>query len=242
MALGLHESKWRRRRTLRWRIVKVLLVLALLLAAGLFAYETGSMLAQMPVRDLELQVARLNRDVETLSRENAELSATTEAARQGEAEWRQRYSREAPTGESKELFNLLRDRMAAGVEARRLAFVIEATGNARSCDEAPTTKRFLVKTPLYQGANDAVSFGREAVTVTAEGANAVNAQGNAEGWYDPAKPVTVQFAEIGGKSSRKTGKLPLHHAMVAGGFEFQFTVVPGPKGFVKVSGKRCKFP
>lgn len=242
MSLGLHESRWRRRRTLRWRVIKALLVLALLLAAGLFAYETGSMLAQMPVRDLEQQVARLNQDIEALRQANAQLDATAKAAKESEAAWQQRYEADAPMGESKELFNLLRDRMAAGVEARRLAFVIGATSNGRTCGDGAATKRFMVKTPLYQGANDQVSFGRETITITAEGANAVNAAGKAEGWFDPAKPVTVRFTEIGGKTSVKTGTLPLHHAMVAGGQEYRFTVVKGPTGFVKVSGKRCKFP
>jgi len=219
-----------------------LLVLVLLLAAGLFAYETGSMLAQMPVRNLEQQVARLNQDIEALRQANTELSDTAKAARASEAEWQQRYEADAPLGESKELFNLLRDRMAAGIEARRLAFVIEATGNARSCSDGAATKRFMVKTPLYQGANDQVSFGKETITITAEGANAVNAAGKAVGWFDPAKPVTVQFTEIGGKTLSKTGTLPLHHAMVTGGQEYRFTVVNGPTGFVKVSGNRCKFP
>lgn len=242
MALGLHESKWRRRRNLRWRVIKALLVLALLLAAGLFAYETGSMLAQMPVRNLEQQLARLNQDIEALRQANAQLSDSAKAARESETEWQKRYEMDAPVGESKELFNLLRDRMAAGIEARRLSFVIQATGNARTCNDGAATKRFMVKTPLYHGANDQVSFGKETITITAEGANAVNASGKAEGWFDPASPVTVRFTEIGGKSSEKTGTLPLHHAMVTGGQEYRFTVVNGPTGFLKVSGKRCKFP
>lgn len=87
MSLGLHESRWRRRRTFRWRVIKALLVLALLLAAGLFAYETGSMLAQIPVRSLEQQVARLNQDIEALRQANAELTASARAAKESEAEW-----------------------------------------------------------------------------------------------------------------------------------------------------------
>jgi len=242
MSLGLHESKWRRRRTFRWRVIKALLVLALLLAAGLFAYETGSMLALTPVRNLEQQVAQLNQDLEALRQANTQLTANAQAAKESEAEWQQRYEADAPIGESKELFNLLRDRMAAGVEARRLAFVIGATSKGRTCNDGAATKRFMVKTPLYQGANDQVSFGKETITITAEGTNAVNVSGKAEGWFDPAKPVTVHFTEIGGKTSVKTGTLPLHHALVAGGQEYRFTVVTGPTGFVKVSGQRCKFP
>lgn len=242
MSLGLHESRWRRRRSIRWKVVKAIFVLALLLTAGLFAYETGQIASRMPVTRLEKQVAALNRDLAALQQENAALLADAEAARKSQSEWQSRYQSEVPTGPSKELFDLIRDRMAAGVESRRLAFVIEATDNLRSCGKNPVTKRFLVQTPLYKGANDSVTFGGETVTVTASGANAANAEGKVEAWYDPAKPITVRFTEIGGRTTEKSGKLPLHHALVAGGSEYRFTILPGPQGFVKVSGERCKFP
>lgn len=242
MSLGLRESKWRRRRSVRWKVVKAVLVLVLLLTAGLFAYETGQIASRMPVTRLEKQVTALNRDVAALQQENAALLANAEAASKREAEWQNRYQAEVPTGQSKDLYDLVRERMAAGVESRRLAFVIEATDNLRVCDENPVTKRFLVQTPLYQGANDSVTFGGETVTITASGDNAADPQGNAEAWFDPAKPVTVRFAEIGGRTTEKSGKLPLHHALVAGGSEYRFTILPGPQGFVKVSGERCDFP
>jgi hypothetical protein len=242
MSIGLHESKWRRRRTIRWKVVKAVLVLALLLAAGLFAYETGSMYAMRPVTRLEQQVAELSQTLAALQDENNELSVRAEAARTREAEWQKRYQAEVPTGHSKDLFEMLRDRMAAGVETKRLAFVIEATGNARTCEDDPITKRFLVQTPLYKGANDSVSFGGETITITAQGANATNPDGNAEAWFDPAKPLTVRFTEIGGKAIERTGKLPMHHSVVVRDREYRFTVQSGPQGFVKVTGERCDFP
>ncbi len=242
MPLGLRRSRFGRRRTIRWKVVSAILVLGLLLAAGLFAYETGSIAAQHPVTRLEKRVAALNQNLEALQQQNAELTANAQAAQQREAEWQARYQQEVPNGQSKELFELVRDRLASGVEARRLAFVIEATGNLDSCDPKSKTKRFFVQTPIYQGANDAVSFARDTITVTAEGPNAVNAMGNAEGWFDPAKPIKVRFTQLGGRVSEASGPLPLHHAIVAGGSEYRFTVLPGPRGFVKITGKRCNFP
>ncbi len=242
MSLGLSESRWRRRRSVRWKVVKAILILTLLLTAGLFAYETGQIAARMPMTKLEKQVAELNQTLASLQQENAQLAANAEAARQSEAQWQTRYQAEVPTGQSKELFEILRERMAAGVETKRLAFVIESTGNIRKCDKKPVTKRFLVKTPLYRGANDSVTFGGEAITVTAKGDNAATADGRAEAWFDPAKPVTVHFAEIGGRTTERTGALPLHHSVVVGDKEYRFTILPGPQGFVKVSGERCNFP
>ena len=242
MSLGLRESKWRRRRSVRWKVVKAIFVLTLLLTAGLFAYETGQIAARMPMTKLERQVAELNRTLSAVQQENAKLAADAEAARQREAQWQNRYQEEVPTGPSKDLFEILRERMAAGVETKRLAFVIESTGNLRTCDKKPVTKRFLVQTPLYRGANDSVTFGGEAITVTAKGDNAATSDGRAQAWFDPAKPVTVHFAEIGGQKTERSGKLPLHHSVVVGGSEYRFTIQPGPQGFVKVSGERCKFP
>ncbi len=242
MSLGLSESRWRRRRSVRWKVVKAVLVLMLLLTAGLFAYETGQIAARMPMTKLEKQVAELNQSVAALQQKNAELAADAEAARQSETQWQNRYQEEVPTGQSKELFEILRERMAAGVETKRLAFVIESTGNIRTCDKKPVTKRFLVQTPLYRGANDSVTFGGESITVTAKGDNAATSDGRAEAWFDPAKPVTVQFAEIGGRTTERSGKLPLHHSVVVSGSEYRFTIQNGPQGFVKVSGERCNFP
>jgi outer membrane murein-binding lipoprotein Lpp len=222
--------------------VKAILVLVLLLTAGLFAYETGQIAARMPMTKLEKQVAELNQTLAALQQKNAELAADAEAARQSEAQLQNRYQEEVPSGQSKELFEILRERMAAGVETKRLAFVIESTGNIRTCDKKPVTKRFLVQTPLYRGANDSVTFGGEAITVTAKGDNAATADGRAQAWFDPAKPVTVQFAEIGGRTTERSGKLPLQHSVVVGGSEYRFTIQIGPQGFVKVSGERCKFP
>ncbi|MDH3919230.1 MAG: hypothetical protein OEU25_13765, partial [Rhodospirillales bacterium] len=72
MSMGLHESRWRRRRTIRWKVVKAVFVLGLLLAAGLFAYETGSIAALQPVNRLEKQVAELSRTLTVLQDKNTE--------------------------------------------------------------------------------------------------------------------------------------------------------------------------
>lgn len=239
MSLGLHDSRRRRRRSLRWKVVKAVFLLGLLLAAGLLAYETGLMLAQRPVARLERQVTDLTQSLEALRDQNAALDAAAEAARARESEWRQRYEQEVPTGSTRELLDLLRDRLASGVEARRLALVIEGTSNLLRCAAEPVTKRFLVKTPLYQGANDAVSFGNSRITVTAEGQTAVDETGNREAWFDPAQPVTVRFTEIGGRNWQRSGQLPLHHSLVIGSDEFHFSVLEGARGFAKVSAQRC---
>lgn len=242
MSFGLRSYKARRRRAIRWKIAKAVLVLCGLLAAGMFAYEGGSLLARQEVFSLEKQVKELNGQLASLEEQNTQLVSVAESAKQSESEWQQRYNSEVPQGRSRELYELLHDRLAAGIEADRLAFVIGEVKNASACDGPTQTKRFLVKTPLYAGANDSVSFDRETVTVTAKGATATSVEGNREAWFDPAGDVTVSFTEIGGRTSRKTGRLPLHHAMVIGQSEYRFTVLVGARGFVNVTGTRCKYP
>ena len=242
MSFGLRSYRARRRRAIRWQVVKVVLVLCGLLAAGMFAYEGGSLLARQEVFSLEKQVKELNSTLVSLEEQNTELKSAAQSAKASESEWQRRYKAEVPQGRSRELYDLLHDRLAAGIEADRLAFVIGEAKNPTACDGPTQTKRFLVKTPLYEGANDSVSFDREAITVTAEGATATNAQGNREAWFNPAEDVTVSFTEIGGRTSTKTGKLPLHHAMVIGQSEYRFTVLVGARGFINVTGARCKFP
>ena len=242
MSLGLHDTRSRRRRGLRWTILKALLVLLFVFGLGLFAYEGGSMLAQRAVVDLEEQVSELDGKIAALSQENDDLKAAAAAAEERAAEWRGRYEQEVPIGRGKELFDLVQERLKAGIESDRLAFLIGSAENRPSCDADAATKRFFVRTPLYQGANDSVSFAQDRITVTAEGDSAVNEAGDREGWFDPAKEVTLRFAELGGKTTAKTGTLPLHHSIVIGGSEYRFSAVAGDRGIVKVTGARCPYP
>lgn len=242
MTLGLHDMRPRRRNKVRWAIFKFLAVVGVLFVLGLFAYNGGSMLARQEVFKLEKQVVELDGTVAALREETADLSAKLQAAETRANEWQQRYEREVPTGDSKALFDLVQERLAAGVEVSRLDFLIGGAENRKTCDGEITTKRFLAKTPLYSGANDSVSFARNRITITAEGQSAINAAGNREGWFDPAKPITIRFTEVGGKTSEKTGALPVYHSIVIGDSEFRFAALAGDKGFVKVTGARCPYP
>src|SRR3546814_13154121 len=99
------------------------------------------------------------------------------------------------------MMTLVQEKLKAGADEERLAFLVAAADKPRSCDGEPETKRFIVTTELQSGgANDAVSFGDRAITVTAVGAPARNAGGDLEAWFDPQQPVTVTFTQLGGKT------------------------------------------
>ncbi len=242
MTLGLYESRKRRRQQVQWTMAKWALALVAILGAGLFAYESGTRLTEREVSNLRDKVAELAAEIDRLQQRQAEAQATIHLAQQRLEETEKRYAEVVPTGALAALLARTQERLDAGVRLDRLQFLIDAAENTRSCDESPATKRFVVRTPFYRGANDSVSFGNKTITVTADGQLATNALGKTEAWFDPAQPVTVHFTQVGGKTTDLAGKLPLHRSIVIGEFEHRFSVIAGPRGFVQVTGERCQYP
>ncbi len=218
------------------KLLKLAVLLALVGATGFYAYEVGQRLA------LE-EVASLRQEIESLTAAEAERRDEAEALRADLAATRHRaddfeakYAAVAPDDETRDILSAVRAKLDGGLDAKRLAFVIQAAERPRRCS-GEDTKRFMVKTPRFDGNSTWVRFA-DLITVTAEG------QGGNDGseqWYDPAKPVTVTFTTIGGKDAKVSGMLPLQHSMVIKGGEYRFTVVPGARGFVEITGDRCDY-
>jgi len=242
MSLGLREGRSRRRRQIRLRLLKWGAALAAIVVAGVYAYETGSRLAEREVTRLEERIADLTARIQTLEQDNLQLAEATRTARGKVEDWQQRYRQDIPTGELKTLYEQIREKLADGVDATRLAFILQQVSQADDCAEAVETKRFFVKTPLYTGGNDTVGFADSAIVVTAQGSASVDGSGNQLMRYDPAQPVVVRFARLGGETSEASGMLPLHHAMVVGNSEYRFSVVAGEPGMVNVTAGSCPFP
>ncbi len=241
MSFGFAEQKAARRR--RWRIIRWLLTTAILLVLGVASYWTGAKLAVSEVSRLEDKVAALEKAAAELRDRNAALESETATAREGESKWQERYKAEVPTGKSRELLTLIESEIARGADPERVAFLVGTAADERSCDSELQTKRFLLRTPLYTGANDAVSFADNAIIVTGEGALSRDAEGKPEAWFDPAQPVTLRFVEPGGAGSEASGVLPLYHSVVRGDREYRFTITSSDsQGFITVTAERCAFP
>jgi hypothetical protein len=240
MTLGLRDSRTRRRRRFWAGVVKILLVLIGIGALGFYAYHTGSRLAEHDVTVLREEIAQLTATNEALVRENEALKADLVRVNRQATEWQGRYQREVPTGEIKELADLVAEKVRAGVAVDRLTFLIESAGSIGACDNRPETKRFIMPTPLYEGANSFIGFADSTITVTGMGESARNESGEVEGWFDPAAPVTLRFTKLGGEQSEVAGKLPLHHSVLVGDAEYRFTAMAGARGFIEVTGDRCK--
>jgi hypothetical protein len=244
MSLGLADRQARARRRILWGLAKWTVALAMIGLAGLFAYKTGMSLAEIDSQRKNEQIARLTEQTQALQTENAALKATATQAQTQAQQWEQRYKAEVPTGDRKMLLDLATRKLGEGVETARLTFLINAASNSRTCDTEPESKRLLVKTPIGKAGKEAsAAFGDRKITVTAEGVPTVNDNGQKESWFDPAQPITVQFAKLDGQAVAATGIVPLQHQMVMGDSEFRFSIVVDEKrGFALVTSERCNFP
>ncbi|WP_448187551.1 hypothetical protein [Azospirillum sp. sgz301742] len=241
MPLGRNDYEQRYRRRFLGGFVKLGLVAAMLLGTGLFAYQMG--VEQMKGRD-----ASLREEVSTLSRQKAELELlagqmqnAAKAAEARAADVEARLKRDVPTGELARLAKLVGERLTAGLDPARLAFVIEQAQTQRNCQQ-PDSKRFMLPTPLLKSGNRSTTFGNGTITVTGEGMSARNAQGQPESWYDPGQPVRIRIVTQGGKETVVAGPLPLHQSVVVDQTEHRFTFTAGPRSYVEVTADRCPFP
>jgi len=244
MSLGMGERQARTWRRAIWGVAKWAVALALIGLAGLFAYQTGTSLAEIDVRKKNDRIAELTAQLQALQTENAGLRARAAQAQQQMKEAEERHKAEMPTGDSKALLDLANRRLGEGVDAARLTFLINAASNPRVCDDKPEAKRVRVKTPIGKTGKEAsAAFADRKITVTADGQPALDDKGQKESWFDPAQPITVHFAPLDGQVIDASGVVPLQHQMVIGGSEFRFSIdVDERKGFATVTGERCNFP
>lgn len=219
-----------------YKLFKFSLFLVLLGAVAFYAYEVGQRLGLEQVAVLRQDIERLTGAESSAREEAGRLQGELDAARKRGDEFEAKYVAVAPSEDMKEIMAAVKTKLATGLEPKRLAFVIQAAEKPRRCSPEEN-KRFMVKTARYDGNSTWVRFA-DLVTVTAEGTGGNNGADEA---FDHDKPVTVKFTVIGGKESQATGKLPLQHSLVAKGFEHRFTIAPGAKGFVEVTGDRCEY-
>jgi len=242
MSYGLGLSEKKRARERRNKFLKTVLYLGLLSAAGAYGYFEGQ-------SEAERQVALVKEQVDDLTKQNAQLrdqardaSDKQSQARAEVASLTQRLESEIPTGKTLEILNLIRGRMEGGLEPDRIITLINLAQNSQNCDPRPETKRFIVNTPLFNQIGNSISLAEGTITVTGNGESALNADGKPEAWYDPAKPVTIQFTQLGGKSEKVEGLLPIHKSVVFGGNEYRFSILNSRQSFATISATRCDFP
>ncbi len=216
------------------KLFKFALFVGIFGAAGFYGFEAGKQTVMEQVTAARAEIERLTTSEAAAREQAAKQEAELAETRKRADEFQAKYAQVAPTEEMKELTAQLKAKLDSGLEPKRLAFVIANAQRPTRCG-GEATKRFMVKTAKFDGASTWVRFA-DLITVSAEGVGTGGEQA-----FDPDKPVTVHFTAIGGKDSQVSGKLPLQHSMVVKGGEYRFTVAPGAKGFVEITGDRCEY-
>lgn len=238
MSFGNYDHERRYRRRVWGAIIRIGFYLSTLVVVGIFAYQTG-------IEQIETREGNLRERIEDLDAENRTLTDTALAleaqARTAEREFaalQEAYARDVPTGDRLRLLELVSRRLEDGVGLDRLAFYINAASAPQACSE-PTTRRFILPTPAYSGANTSVAFADGRITITGDGQNATTDSGGILGWFDPAQPVSITFTRVGGEAESIEGMLPIHHSLVMDEAEYRFTITEGDRSLVNVTGDRC---
>lgn len=222
----------------RRRFMMIAIFIAALCA---FSYWWGAENVRGSEIAYKQQAIKLKDERAGLDRLITDLRAEVQSTQIRHQQLEEKFQAEVPTGDFKVLTDLVKKQLDAGIKPERLALAIQTTRPPKNCVE-PITKRFVMKTPVYSGPHGTVSFGNGVVTVTGEGEPAVGPTGSLEAWYDPGKPVSITFIQIGGKETTKTGLLPIQHSMVVGGKEYRFTVAAGDRSFISVTSDNCDYP
>lgn len=231
---GSRRRQAERRRKIIFRAIVFALICAFFFWWGGENVRSSEVAYKTRAKQLESEREGLEEKITSLQ---SEVQSTTIRYQQLEA----KYQQEVPQGAFKDLTDLVKKRLDAGIKPERLSFIIDQASPPKNCTAAQA-KRFVVKTPVYSGPHGTVAFGNGAITVTGEGKSAIGSTGSPEAWYDPGKPVTVKFIELGGKETVKDGLLPIQHSMVVGNKEHRFTVAAGERSFITVTSDSCDYP
>jgi type II secretory pathway component PulJ len=269
MTQGLRNDRTQRRRRTWVSAWKWLGAIAILAIVGVYAFKSGARFTETELAGQLAELDGLRQETARLTEENEQLRATVAARQQqasAEAQQRIRQLEEtlaAQTSRLQELeqrfgeaqgpdsdgglLALVQEKLDAGVEPSRILAAVEGIREPpkppeRVCDQEPETRRFQVQVPgnIGEGQNR-ITFENGRLRVTATAPAAVNENGRVESWFDPTKPVTVFFNHRNGFNDEVTGVLPMAHELTIGGVDERFLIEPNVRGFIQVTGGRCRF-
>lgn len=231
----------RRSATIR-KLVWSAALACLMVAASGYAYQIGASTSEAKADKLRTDVARFQEGNLELRDRLAELSRRLDTAEGRAASLERQYERDVPLGEAAGLMREVKRQLEAGADPARLGFLIRSVGQSTPCELLPETRRFMVQTPISNGPRSSVRFGDNRINIFGSGLSARDADGSPEAWFDPAAPVHVSFAPLGGPPEVLVGELPLTHKMIVDGHEYRFSLVAGSRAFVEVTGQVCALP
>ena len=246
MALRTGGSRLERRQRGQWRntAVRLLVYAGIVGLVSWWAYDMGRDRAAAQHGSLDERLTAVEEENRRLREEAQDAGSVLARSEEQLADIRRRYRADVPEGVERELLEATRRRVAEGVAPDRLMEVVNAVRAETGCKPDVRTRRFLVRTPVSpSGGGASVNVANGGFVVTGAGVSAVNAAGNPEAWFDPARPVRIAFASPGGDERAVEGVLPLRHSEIVGDELYNFSLTAGDsRGFVNVSEQVCDYP
>ncbi len=236
------RDRYRRRSLDRFFGLFVIMAIAACFFAGGFYF--GKLRRGQEGIALREEFAVLAAERDKLQESITGLRAEAQTATLRFEEAQKTYQDVAPGGAAGEVMELVSKELAGGTDPQRLIFLIRSARPPRNCID-PETRRFIVSTPAYSGAESTVGIENGAIIVKGAGTSARNAKGENEAWYDPTKTVNLEFVITdakGARTEKKQGAMPISHAVVMGEREYRFTVSEGARSFAKVTYDSCDYP
>lgn len=221
------------------RLVGVALAIA---GGALASYQIGRSQSGIERARFESDLSALQELNRLLSERAASAEQRAEAAITRAARLQRSYDADVPQGQTRELLDLVQQRLKDGVPAARLEFLLREARVERKCDPPSETKRLLVHTSVTPTPAATAGFAKNQITVTVEGAPQRKPDGRTDPIFDPQQPVTLHLLRIGRDVAKAEGRLPLSHSLVLGDREFRFTVKAADKGQAELIAQVCDFP
>ena len=231
MSLATRRRRERNRRVLLGA-AKWLFALGILGALGYSAHEAGTRLARLDVDRLERRVLELEQQRAALEAQVGQLRAELADSRAATQQIQQRYNAEVPRGPLASLTTLLRERLAAGLDAERLRIALQSAERLRRCDGPVVSRRFRIGIGARATEEDSTSFAEGLIRVSALAPAASD---------DITRTVVVTFSGLGSGGPRSVTGLPATHAIVLDNHELRLTVSDsGIRGFATASLTTCR--
>lgn len=240
MSFVLRSHRDRYRNRARQDLYRGVGVIAAFIVAILIGYAGGQKKHEQEIRQLREQ----NKEMKENTREYEQQATQSRADLQTQIvkfqQLESQYNRDVPQGDLGLLTALVKEQLDKGLAVERMVQIIRAAQPPKNCSQ-PVNKRFILSTPEYKGPESAITFADGTVTVTGSGESSISSKREKEAWFDPGKPVKINFTIIGGKKEIKTGLLPMHHTLIVRNKEYRFTISEGPRSFIVISSDNCDY-
>jgi len=237
------RSRYRNRSQQRAATLAGLLMFSLI-GAGV-GYGIGYQSARIDLSKIRGELESVVRERDDLRNTATKLMADSHSANIKYQQIEDQLQTELPQeGPMKDIVGLIRDQLQSGVDAERLAGVIRTMSPPRNCTD-PEIKRFIVQTPKNMATVNSTTIADGAISITAVGEAAKNKSGKDEAWYDPARPVTLNFewrGKDGPEKIERRNNLPISQVVVVDKKEYRMTFTDGAKSFIKMSFDSCDHP